>query len=220
MLYGVVISQLLVFLGAATRTFHDAFDPAMEKAKLLDLVAGKAPVINESMLPKAGTVKTEKAKTPEELTQAKLDAGARLVKEGLVPATIFMDVANKLTPVKSAKEKLEEEKFGLDVLEFKEKQAKNYYGKSGGGGSGKGDWIKTYDAMITTYGDPGKYDRPAIEKFLSDLQGTQYSDSEMSDAIDYARGIYGGSLVGVDENGFKDAVKTYLGKLPPKENKK
>lgn len=33
MLYGVVISQLLVFLGAATRTFHDAFDPAMEKAK-------------------------------------------------------------------------------------------------------------------------------------------------------------------------------------------
>ncbi len=74
--------------------------------------------------------------------------------------------------------------------------------------------------MIERYGNPGKYDRPAIEKTLSYLQGTQYSDSEMSDAIDFARGIYGGSLVGVNENGFTDAVKTYLLNLPPKENKK
>ena len=73
--------------------------------------------------------------------------------------------------------------------------------------------------MITRYGDPGKYDRPRIEKTLSDLQGTKYSDSEMSDAIKSARGVYGGTLVGVDETGFTDAVKTYLENLAPKEKK-
>ena len=41
----------------------------------------------------------------------------------------------------------------------------------------------------------------------------------MSDAIDSARGIYGGALVGVDEEGFKKAVKTYLENIPPKEKK-
>ena len=198
---------------------EEAHQKAMEKAKLLDVVAGNAPVINESLLPKVGTTEATNKLTAEELTQAKLDATVRAVKEGKVPAAVALEVASKLTPVKSAKEKLEEEKFGLDVLEFKEKQAKNYYGKSGGSGSGKGDWLKTLEEAYKPYGDPGKYDRPDIEKTLSDLQGTKYTDSEMSDAIDSARGIYGGALIGVDEEGFKNAVKTYLEKLPIKEKK-
>lgn len=193
---------------------------ALKESGLQDLLDNGTISIDPSIiLPKVGTTSKEEKYTDDERTQLKLDLLKKGVDSGKISARLAMEVATKLQPVKSAKEKLEEKKFGLDVLEFNEKQRQNYYGKNGLGGSGKGNWIKTYDAMITTYGDPGKYDRPSIEKTLSDLQGTKYSDSEMSDAIEAARGTYGGSFVGVDEIGFTDAVKTYLEKLPPKEKK-
>lgn len=192
---------------------EEAHQEALKRAGLLGVVAGQAPKIDESKLPKVGTTETKTKLTADELTQAKIDATRNLVKEGKVPAVVALEVATKLNPVKTQKEKLEEAKFALDIEEFKEKQRQNYYGKSGLNGSGKQNWIKTYDDMIKTYGDPGKYDRPNIEKTLSDLQGTKYSDSEMSDAIEAARGVYGGSLIGVDENGFTDAVETYLIKI-------
>lgn len=201
-------------------TPEEAHVEALKKSGLQDLLDNGTINIDPSIiLPKVGTTSKKEKYTADEITQARLDLLKKGVESGQIPAGLAMEVATKLQPVKSAKEKLEEAKFGLDVLEFKEKQDKNYYGKSGIGGSGKGDWIKTYDAMIKTYGDPGKYDRPNIEKTLSELQGTKYSDSEMSDAINAARGVYGGTLFGVDESGFTDAVKTYLEKLSPKEKK-
>ena len=199
---------------------EEAYFAALKKSGLDKLQNGESIQIDPSIvLPKAGTTSKEEKRTAEEIIQLKLDALKTGVEQGKVPAGLAMKVATELQPIKSAKDIREDAKVALELAEFKEKQAKNYYGKSGGSGSGKGDWIKTYDAMIKTYGDPGKYDRPDIEKALSDLQGTKYSDSEMSDAIDSARGVYGGSLIGVDEDGFKKAVKTYLEKLPPKEKK-
>ena len=198
----------------------EAYLAALKKSGLDKLQNGESIQIDPSIvLPKAGVTSKKVKYTPEEIIQEKLDALKTGVEQGKISAGLAMEVANKINPVKSSKDTVAEGKLALDLAEFKEKQDKNYYGKTGGGGSGKGNWLKTLEEAYKPYGDPGKYDRPDIEKTLSDLQGTKYSDSEMSDAIEFARGIYGGALIGVDEDGFKKAVKTYLEKLPPKEKK-
>lgn len=194
---------------------EEAHQKAMEKAKLLDVVAGNAPVINESMLPKAGTTEAKKKLTADELTQAKLDATVRAVKEGKVPAAVALEVASKLTPVKTQEQKIAEGKLALDIKEFEAKDKGGMYKKSHDD-KAKGDWIKSYDAMIKTYGSPdliGKGDQADIEAKLSKIQSTGYSDKEMTAAIDAARGVYGGATFGVDEDGFLKAVQSNLLRL-------
>ena len=172
---------------------EEAHQEALKRAGLLDVIEGKAPVINESLLPKAGTTKTIEKLTAEELNQAKLDAVIKAAQEGKVPAALAMEVANKLTPTKTQKERLEEAKFALDLEEFKEKKAKNYYGKSGSN-SGKGNWLKTLEETYKTYGTPdvlGEGQRADIELTLSKLQSRENaSDADMANAIESARGVY------------------------------
>lgn len=109
---------------------EEAHQKAMEKAKLLDVVAGNAPVIDESKLPKAGTTEATKKFTAEELTQAKLNATIKAAQEGKVPAALALEVANKLNAVKTPEQKLAESKLDLEIERFKEQKAKNYYGHS------------------------------------------------------------------------------------------
>lgn len=118
----------------AVMSEEEAHQEALKRAGLLDVVAGKAPVINEGLLPKVGVTESKKKLTAEELTQAKLNATIKAAQEGKVPAALALEVATKLTPTKTQKEKLEEAKLELDIAEFKEKQAKGYYGKGGGSG--------------------------------------------------------------------------------------
>lgn len=198
-------------------TPEEAHQEALKRAGLLDVIEGKAPVINEGILPKAGTTKTTKKLTAEELTQAKLNTAIRAAQEGIIPASVALEAATKLTPTKTSKERLEEAKFALDVEEFKEKKAKNYYGKSGSG-SGKGNWLKTLEETYKTYGTPdvlGEGQRAEIELNLSKLQSRENaSDADMANAIESARGVYAypGGL-GVNEDGFKEAVELNLLKI-------
>ena len=201
----------------AVMSEEEAHQEALKRAGLLDVVAGKSPVINESVLPKVGVTESKKKLTTEELTQAKLNAAIKAAQEGKVPAALALEVANKLTPTKTQKESLEEAKFALDVEEFKEKKAKNYYGKSGSG-SGKGDWLKTLEETYKTYGTPdvlGEGQRAGIELTLSKLQSRENaSDADMASAIESSRGVYAypGGL-GVDEDKFKEAVELNLLKI-------
>lgn len=203
--------------GKPQLTPEEAHQEALKRAGLLDVIEGKAPVINEGILPKAGTTKTSKKLTVEELNQAKLDAVIKAAQEGKVPAALALEVANKLTPTKTQKERLEEAKFALDVEEFKEKKSKNYYGKNGSG-SGKGNWLKTLEETYKTYGTPdvlGEGQRAGIELNLSKLQSRENaSDADMTNAIESARGVYAypGGL-GVNEDGFKEAVELNLLKI-------
>lgn len=197
---------------------EEAYLAALKKSGLDKLQNGENIQIDPSIvLPKAGTTKTSKPLTAEELNQAKLDATIKAAQEGKVPAALALEVANKLTPTKTQKEKLEEAKFALDVEEFKEKKAKNYYGKSGGG-SGKGDWLKTLEETYKTYGTPdiiGEGQRAGIELKLSQLQSRENaSDADMANAIESSRGVYAypGGL-GVDEDKFKEAVELNLLKI-------
>ena len=200
----------------AVMSEEEAHQEALKRAGLLDVVAGKAPVINEGLLPKAGTTEVKKKLTADELTQAKLDATIKAVKEGKVPATLALEVANKLTPIKTSKEKIDEAELVLKQQEFLEKQKKNYYGKSGG--SGKGDWLKPLEEVYKTYGTPdiaGEGQRAGIELKLSQLQmQNSASDTDMANAIESSRGVYAnpGGL-GVAEEEFKEAVELNLLKI-------
>lgn len=199
---------------------EEAHQEALKRAGLLGVVAGQSPNIDESKLPKVGTTETKTKLTADELTQAKIDATMNLVKEGKVPALVALEVATKLTPTKTQKEKLEEAKFALDIEEFKEKQAKGYYGK--GGGSGSGDWLKALNETYKTYGDPdviGTGDKARIQNDLAKLQiDGKYSDADMKDAIEASMGVYAnpGGL-GVDNLGFIRAVGDNLLKMKSKE---
>lgn len=201
----------------AVMSEEEAHQEALKRAGLLDVVAGKSPIINESLLPKVGVTESKKKLTAEELTQAKLNATIKAAQEGKVPAALALEVATKLTPVKTAKEKLEESKLALQEAEFEEKKAKNYYGKSGGG-SGKGDWLKTLEDTYKTYGTPdiiGEGQRAGIELKLSQLQSRENaSDADMANAIESSRGVYAypGGL-GVAEDEFKEAVELNLLKI-------
>lgn len=194
---------------------EEAHQEALKRVGLLNVIAGNAPIIDESKLPKVGTTETKKKLTAEELNQAKLDATVKAAQEGKVPAVVALEVASKLTPVKTQKEKLEEAKYALDVAEFNAKKEGGMFKKSAGDNS-KGDWIKSYDAMIKTYGSPdlmGKGDQADLEAQLANIQSKGYTDKEMTAAIDAARGVYGGATFGVDEDGFIEAVKKNLLKL-------
>lgn len=197
---------------------EEAYLAALKKSGLDKLLNGESIQLDPSIvLPKAGTTKTSKKLTPEEITQLKLDVLKTGVEQGKVPAVLAMEVANKLTPTKTQKEKLEEAKFALDLEEFKEKKVKNYYGKSGRD-SGKGDWLKTLEETYKTYGTPdiiGEGQRADIELTLSKLQSRENaSDADMANAIESARGVYAypGGL-GVDEDKFKEAVELNLLKI-------
>ena len=203
----------------AVMSEEEAHQEALKRAGLLDVVAGKAPVIDESRLPKVGVTESKKTLTAEELTQAKLNATIKAAQEGKVPAALALEVATKLTPVKTSKEKIDEAELVLKQQEFLEKQSKNYYGKSGG--SGKGDWSSTLKEMFTEHGKPdyfswfGSGQQAEIENKLIDLQLKENaSDVDMANAIRASQLVYAnvGSL-GVDEDGFKDAVETNLLKI-------
>lgn len=199
---------------------EEAHQEALKRAGLLGVVAGQSPNIDESKLPKVGTTEAKTKLTADELTQAKIDATRNLVKEGKVPASVALEVATKLTPVKTQKEKLEEAKFALDIEEFKEKQAKGYYGK--GGGSGSGDWLKALNETYKTYGDPdviGTGDKARIQNDLAKIQiEGKYSDADMKDAIEASMGVYANpGSGGVDELGFVRAVGDNLLKMKSKE---
>ena len=109
---------------------EEAHQEALKRAGLLGVVAGQSPNIDESKLPKVGTTEAKTKLTADELTQAKIDATRNLVKEGKVPASVALEVATKLTPVKTQKEKLEEAKLALDIEEFKAKEKGGMYKKS------------------------------------------------------------------------------------------
>ena len=201
----------------AVMSEEEAHQEALKRAGLLDVVAGKAPAINEGLLPKVGVTESTKTLTAEELTQAKLNATIKAAQEGKVPAALALEVATKLTPVKTSKEKIDEAELVLKQQEFLEKQSKNYYGKSGGG-SGKGDWLKTLEDTYKTYGTPdviGEGQRAGIELKLSQLQSRENaSDADMANAIESSRGVYAypGGL-GVAEDEFKEAVELNLLKI-------
>lgn len=199
---------------------EEAHQKAMEKAKLLDVVAGNAPAINEKLLPKAGTTEAKKKLTADELTQAKLDATVRAVKEGKVPAAVALEVASKLTPVKTQKEKIDEAEYLLKEKEFQEKKASGYWKHGNGKGGGTGDGVrKALDEVYKDYGTPdliGTGDQARIANKLAETQsaGSGYSDDEMKKAINMAAGVYGNpGGIGVNEDGFIEAVQRNLLKL-------
>lgn len=205
--------------GKPAMSAEEAQQEALKRAGLLDVVAGKAPVIDESRLPKVGVTESTKKLTAEELTQAKLNATIKAAQEGKVPAALALEVATKLTPVKTSKEKLEEAKLALDIAEFKEKQAKGYYGK--GGSSGNGDWLKALNETYKTYGDPdlvGTGHRAIIQNDLAKIQVEgKYSDADMKNAIEASMGVYANpGSIGVDETGFVRAVGDNLLKMKNK----
>ena len=208
----------------AVMSEEEAHQEALKRAGLLDVVAGKAPVINEGLLPKVGVTESKKTLTAEELTQAKLNATIKAAQEGKVPAALALEVATKLTPVKTSKEKIDEAKFGLDVDEFKAKKEAGYWDShKKGPDDGSGKAIRTaLNDMFETHGKPdlvGTGDRADMEEKLAKLQTEKgYSDAQMASAIEKARGIYGKAWFGVNEDGFIEAVKEGLGKLqPPKK---
>lgn len=114
----------------AVMSEEEAHQEALKRAGLLDVVAGKAPVIDKSRLPKVGVTESKKKLTADELTQAKLNATVKAAQEGKVPAAVALEVATKLTPTKTQKEKLEEAKLALDIEEFKAKEKGGMYKKS------------------------------------------------------------------------------------------
>lgn len=196
-------------------TPEEAHQKAMEKAKLLDVVAGKAPVIDESKLPKAGTKESKVKLTADELTQAKLDATINTVKQGKVPATVALEVISKITPTKTSKEKIDEAEYLLKEKEFQEKKASGYWKHNPGkGGGGTGELRKVLDEMYKDYGSPdliGSGDQARIESKLASTQAAGYSDDEMKKAINASRGKYanpGG--IGVSEDGFIEEVQRNL----------
>lgn len=211
--------EVITLAPGKTMSEEEAHQEALKRAGLLDVVAGKAPVIDESRLPKVGVTESKKKLTTDELTQAKLNATVKAAQEGKIPAAVALEVVTKLTPTKTQKEKLEEAKLALDIAEFKEKQAKGYYGK--GGGSGNGDWLKALNETYKTYGDPdlvGTGDRARIQNDLAKIQVEgKYSDADMKNAIEASMGVYanpGG--IGVDNLGFVRAVGDNLLKMKNK----
>ena len=202
--------------GKPTMSAEEAQQEALKRVGLLDVIEGKAPVIDESLLPKAGTTSKTDKKTEAELTQAKLDILTKAVNEGKIPATMALEVANKLNPKISQEQILainkddrEERKLTAQIEggEFKKAQK-----------SSTGNWLQTYNDMMTIYGDAGSYDRPDIADELAKLQqGGEHSDSDMSAAINAASGVYGRSVIGVNEDGFVESVKEYLKNIRAKE---
>ncbi len=101
--------------------------------------------VYEDKLPKLSkevTKTTMKNLSETDLKQGKLDLIKRLTNEGSIPATMALEVANKINAPKTKKEQLDELKYLLDVKEAarkdKELEAKiksGYFGKSS---SGKG----------------------------------------------------------------------------------
>lgn len=109
--------------------------------------------IDESKLPKvskAVTKTTMKDLSDTEIKQGKLDLVKRLANEGSIPATLALEVVNKINAPKTSKEKLDELKYLLDVKEQsrkdKELEAKiksGYFGKSSGEGFSFGEKLYT-----------------------------------------------------------------------------
>ena len=204
---------------------EEAYLASLKKSGLDKLQKGEGIAIDPSIiLPKVGTTSKKEKYTADELTQAKLDSLKKGVESGKISAGLAMEVANKLTPTKTQKERLEEAKLALDVEEFKAKKEADYWSSHKNvpdGGSGKE--IRTaLEDMFKTYGEPdivGTGDRADMEEKLAKLQTEKgYSDAQMTSAIEKARGIYGSSWIGVNQDGFIEAVKEGLGKLqPPKK---
>ena len=203
---------------------EEAYLAALKKSGLDKLQKGEGIAIDPSIiLPKVGTTSKEEKYTADELTQAKLDSLKKGVESGKISAGLAMEVANKLQPVKSAKDIREDAKVALDYAEFKAKEKADYWSHQKGPDGGSGKAIRTaLDDMFKTHGKPdviGTGDRADMEEKLAKLQvDKNYTDAQMTSAIEKARGIYGSSWVGVNEDGFIEAVKEGLGKLqPPKK---
>lgn len=203
---------------------EEAYLAALKKSGLDKLQKGEGIAIDPSIiLPKVGTTSKEEKYTADELTQAKLDSLKKGVESGKISAGLAMEVANKLQPVKSAKDIREDAKVALDYAEFKAKEKADYWSHQKGPDGGSGKAIRTaLDDMFKYYGKPdviGTGDRADMEEKLAKLQvDKNYTDAQMTSAIEKARGIYGSSWVGVNEDGFIEAVKEGLGKLqPPKK---
>ena len=111
-------------------TPEEAHQKAMEKAKLLDVVAGNAPVIDEKSLPKVGITEKEVKLTPTEINQLRLNKAKDLYNQGQIPASLVVEYNKALNPVKTAEQSLAESKLGLEIARFVEQKAKNYYGHS------------------------------------------------------------------------------------------
>lgn len=198
-------------------TPEEAHQKAMEKAKLLDVVAGNAPVIDEKSLPKIGTTETKVKYTPAEINQLKLDKAKELYTKGQIPASMVVELGKAITPVKTQKEKIDEAEYLLKEKEFQEKKASGYWKHSTGKGGGNGDGVrKELDELYKTYGKPdliGTGDQARIAMKLAETQsaGSGYSDDEMKKAINRAAGVYGNpGNPGVDEDGFVEAVQRNL----------
>lgn len=203
---------------------EEAYLAALKKSGLDKLQKGEGIAIDPSIiLPKVGTTSKEEKYTADELTQAKLDSLKKGVESGKISAGLAMEVATKLQPVKSAKDIREDAKVALEYAEFKAKEKADYWSHQKGPDGGSGKAIRTaLEDMFKTYGKPdviGTGDRADMEEKLAKLQvDKNYTDAQMTSAIEKARGIYGSSWVGVNQDGFIEAVKEGLGKLqPPKK---
>ena len=113
----------------------------------------------------------------------------------------------------------DKEKAGLIVKKgaSEDKFAKNK--KSGTGTSTGTGVITALDSMYKTYGSPdwvGTGDQAKIEQKLMQFQALGFSDKQMQNAINQARGDYKDKFLGVGEEEFTSKVKSVLSTMSPK----
>lgn len=221
--------EVVTYQANPTSTPEEAHAKALKESGLQDLLDSGTIKIDDNQLPKVGITSKKITYTPEQIAQKKLDIVTEAVNKGKISPIVGLEVANKITPVKSAKDIREDAKVAIDVEEFKAKKAADYWGKdkkSPDGGSGKA-LRSALEDMFKTYGEPdvlpsvlGRGDRADMEEKLAKLQiDNDATDAEMTSIMEKARGVYGNSLVGVNQNGFLRAVEEGLGKIPKKKSK-